>query len=116
MNRPDHDLQELDDLIHSKIRLGAMAILASADDAEFTYLRDRLNATDGNLSTHMRRLEEAGYVEVRKSFVDRKPVTRFRLTARGRRAFEEYVDRLERLLGLGGAGASDEASSEGEAR
>lgn len=104
MSTPEPDVQALDDLIHSKVRLGAMAILASADDAEFTYLRDRLKATDGNLSTHMRRLEEAGYVEVQKQFVDRKPVTRFRLTPRGRRAFEEYVARLESLLGLGGGG------------
>ncbi len=116
MSGRDPDVQELDDLIHSKVRLGAIAVLASADDAEFTYLRDRLNTTDGNLSTHMRRLEEAGYVEVRKSFVERKPLTRYRLTPRGRRAFKEYVDRLERLLGLGassGPGKPD-TRNEGE--
>lgn len=55
------EVHALDQLIHSRIRLGAMAILAAVEDAEFTYLRDRLKATDGNLSTHMRRLEEAGY-------------------------------------------------------
>ena len=93
------DYRELDDVIHSRIRLAVMAILASADDAEFTGLRDAVGATDGNLSTHMGRLAEAGYVEVDKRFRDGKPVTRYRLTERGRAAFRRYVDRLETLLG-----------------
>lgn len=93
------DYRTLDDVIHSRIRLAVMAILASADDAEFTYLRDAVGATDGNLSTHMSRLADAGYVEVEKRFVDNKPMTRYRLSEEGRRAFRAYVERMEHLLG-----------------
>lgn len=94
----DFDYQKLDDVIHSRIRLAAMAVLAAVEDAEFTSLRERVQATDGNLGAHLRKLEEAGYVAVSKEFVDRKPVSRYRLTALGRRAFREYVTRMERLL------------------
>lgn len=93
-----YDHRRLDGLIHSRIRLAVMAILAAAEDAEFTYLRDQVNTTDGNLSTHLRRLEEAGYIRVRKGFVDRRPVSRYSLTGEGHRAFRTYVDRLESLL------------------
>lgn len=98
----EFDYQQLDDVIHSRIRLAAMSILASVEDAEFTYLRDRTGATDGNLGAHMRKLEEAGYVKSDKRFVDRKPVTRYSLTRIGREAFARYVDRLERMLAGGG--------------
>lgn len=94
----EFDYQKLDEVIHSRIRLAVMAILGSVDDAEFTYLRDKVNATDGNLGTHLRKLEDAGYVAVKKSFVDRKPVSRYRLTATGREAFRRYVDRMEAML------------------
>jgi DNA-binding MarR family transcriptional regulator len=94
----DFDYQQLDDVIHSRIRLATMAILAAVEDAEFTFLRGRVQATDGNLGTHLRKLEDAGYIEVHKTFVDRKPVSRYRLTSLGRRAFKEYVARLDRLL------------------
>lgn len=92
------DYQQLDAIIHSRIRLAVMAILGSVDEAEFTYLRDRTGATDGNLGAHMRKLEDAGYVEANKEFVDRKPVTRYRLTSTGQDAFRHYVNRIERLL------------------
>ncbi len=98
----DFDYQQLDDVIHSRIRLATMAILAAVDDAEFTFLRERVQATDGNLGTHLKKLEDAGYVEVEKSFVDRKPVSRYRLTSLGRRAFKEYVARMDRLLRASG--------------
>lgn len=94
----DFDYQRLDGLIHSRIRLSAMSILAVVDDAEFSYLRDRIGATDGNLGAHMRKLEKAEYVVATKSFVDRKPITRYRMTSQGRNAFRHYVDRLERLI------------------
>jgi DNA-binding MarR family transcriptional regulator len=96
------DYQQLDDVIHSRIRLAVVAVLAAVDEADFTYLRDQVNATDGNLGTHLSKLEEAAYVTVKKAFVSRKPVSRYRLTREGRRAFAEYVDRLERLLGSRG--------------
>lgn len=88
------DYRALDDVIHSRIRLAAMSLLASADEAEFTWLRDSIGTTDGNLSTHLARLQGAGYVEADRS----SGVTRYRLTTSGRSAFGEYVDRLEALL------------------
>ena len=75
-----------------------LAILASVEDAEFTYLREQVRATDGNLGAHLRKLEEAGYVDVTKGFVARKPVTRYRITPEGSQAFREYVDHLETML------------------
>lgn len=92
------DYQQLDEIIHSRIRLAVMAILAAVEDAEFTYLREKVNATDGNLGAHLRKLEEAGYVAVRKGFVARKPVSRYRLTSKGRDAFGRYVERLGSML------------------
>lgn len=92
------DYQRLDDVIHSRIRLAVMSILATVEAAEFTYLRDRTGATDGNLGAHVKKLEDAGYVTADKRFVERKPVTRYSLTAEGREAFRRYVARLEAML------------------
>ena len=94
----DFDHTQLDDIIHSRIRLAIMAVLVGVEEAEFTFLRDKVNATDGNLSIHLKKLDEAGYVAVHKRFVDRKPLSSYKLTARGRRAFELYVERLEGLI------------------
>lgn len=92
------DHQQLDDIIHSRIRLAIMAILVSVDDAEFTYLRDKVNTSDGNMSLHLKKLEEAKYISVKKLFIERKPVTHYKITVLGRKAFEIYVDRLEKLI------------------
>ncbi len=94
----DFDYQQLDEIIHSRIRLAIMAVLVGVAEAEFTFLRQQVGATDGNLSVHLKKLEDAGYLSVDKRFVDRKPNSSYRLTAKGRRAFEIYVDRLEKLL------------------
>ena len=94
----DFDHTQLDDIIHSRIRLAIMAVLVGVEEAEFTFLRDKVNATDGNLSIHLKKLDEAGYVSAHKRFVDRKPLSSYKLTARGRRAFELYVERLESLI------------------
>ena len=94
------DHTQLDDLIHSRLRLAVMAVLASVERADFTFLRDKVNATDGNLGAHLRKLEDAGYVSAQKRFVDRKPVTDYRLTAQGRAAFDAYVAHLASLTGL----------------
>jgi DNA-binding MarR family transcriptional regulator len=96
---PDFDYQQLDEIIHSRIRLAAMAVLVGVESADFTFLREKVGATDGNLSVHLRKLEEARYVTVDKRFADRKPVSSYRLTAKGRKAFELYVERLESLIG-----------------
>jgi DNA-binding MarR family transcriptional regulator len=91
------DHSGLDDVIHGRIRLGAVAYLASVESALFTELRDKVGATDGNLSAHLGKLEEAGYVSVRKSFSGRKPQTRLALTHRGRQAWNNWLDRIEKL-------------------
>lgn len=92
------DHNQLDDLIHSRIRLAVMAVLASVERAEFTFIRDKVNATDGNLSTHLRKLEDSGYVAISKRFAGRKPVTDVSLTDKGREAFDAYIKHLEALL------------------
>lgn len=94
----EFDYQQLDEIIHSRIRLAIMAVLITVDEAEFTFLKEKVNATDGNLSTHLKKLEEAGYIAVGKSFENRKPISRYLLTQKGKKAFEIYVERLERLL------------------
>jgi DNA-binding MarR family transcriptional regulator len=94
----DFDHNRLDDLIHSRIRLAVMAVLAGVARAEFTFIRDRVNTSDGNLSTHLRKLEDSGYVRIRKRFQGRKPVTDVAMTAKGREAFAAYIAHLERLL------------------
>ena len=96
----EFDHTQLDDLIHSRLRLAAMAVLASVERAEFTFLRDQVKATDGNLGAHLRKLEDAGYVTATKRFADRKPVTDYRITPSGRAAFEAYVQHLATLTGL----------------
>lgn len=94
----EFDYQHLDEIIHSRIRLAIMAVLVTVDEAEFVFLREKVNATDGNLSTHLKKLEEAGYIAVNKSFENRKPVSRYLLTQKGRKAFELYIERLEKLI------------------
>lgn len=94
----EFDHRELDRVVHSRIRLAVLSLLAGVDRAEFTFLRDQVNTTDGNLSAHARKLEEAGYVDSEKRFDDRKPVTRYRITEKGRRALREYAERLGTML------------------
>lgn len=94
----EFDHKKLDDLIHSRIRLAIMAVLSAVDRAEFTYLRDAVKTTDGNLGAHLAKLEAAGYLAVDKRFVDRKPVSHYRLTAAGRRAFASYLRTLDAML------------------
>lgn len=90
----------LDRVIHERGRLAIMSLLAAESWLVFRDLRDTLGMTDGNLSVHMRTLEEAGYVAVRKSFVNRKPRTEFALTDEGRAAFQEYIRNLEEIVRL----------------
>jgi DNA-binding transcriptional ArsR family regulator len=85
-------------MIHERMRLGIVSALAAAESLSFPELRRLLDASDGNLSVHARRLEEAGYVSCAKSFEGRVPKTVYRLTAEGRRAFERYLGHLEAVL------------------
>ena len=94
------DIDQIDDVIHGRVRLGVMAYLAASDVAEFNELKAKLGATDGTLSVHLRKLEEAGYIAIEKTFRDRRPLTRARLTTEGRKAFKRYLDALGKLTGL----------------
>jgi DNA-binding MarR family transcriptional regulator len=92
------DIGGIDEVIHGRLRLGVMAYLANAEVADFNELKAALDATQGNLSVHLRKLEDAGYVAIEKSFMARKPLTRIRLTPAGRKAFAAYLEALGRLL------------------
>ena len=89
---------QLDRVIHEKGRLAIMSMLAASPELSFTELRDALNMTDGNLTTHLRTLQEAGYVSVAKSYQHGRRLTTLSMTAAGRKAFAEYVSLLERIV------------------
>lgn len=93
------DIGKIDDVIHGRLRLGVMAYLANAEVADFNELKAVLEVTQGNLSVQLRKLEEAGYVEIEKGFLGRKPRTRIRLTPSGRSAFAAYLGALSQLIG-----------------
>ena len=88
----------LDPIIHVRVRLGIVSALAVEESLTFNEMKERLDTSDGNLSVHARKLEEAGYVEIRKSFEGRIPRTDYRLTKAGRRALEQYLDHMEALI------------------
>jgi len=89
---------EIDRLIHERIRLGIVSALAAEDPLSFADLKAILKTSDGNLSVHARKLESAGYIRVQKGFEDRRPKTEYRLTAKGREALATYLNRMETLL------------------
>ena len=94
-------MAELNETIHQPVRLQIMAALVTLEagnEVDFTYLRDLLDVTDGNLGAHLRKLEEAGYIAVNKVFVERKPRTYVSATAAGRQVFREHVAALESIL------------------
>jgi DNA-binding MarR family transcriptional regulator len=94
-------MAELNETIHQPVRLRIMAALVTlepTDEVDFTYLRDLLEVTDGNLGAHLRKLEEAGYITINKVFVERKPHTYVSATPAGRRVFQEHVAALELIL------------------
>ena len=95
---PELDPNTIDDVIHGRVRLSIMAYLSTAHEAEFGVLKDKTQSTDGNLSTHLRKLEEAGYVTQTKRFVGRKPQTLIGMTETGRKAFIAYLEALKGLL------------------
>jgi DNA-binding MarR family transcriptional regulator len=93
------DIGKIDDVIHGRLRLGVMAYLANAEVADFNELKTILEVTQGNLSVQLRRIEEAGYVTIEKSFLGRKPRTQVRITPAGRAAFATYLEALGKLIG-----------------
>ncbi len=88
----------LDRVIHEKGRLAIMSMLAASPELSFTELRDTLGMTDGNLTTHIRTLQEAGYVSVAKTYQNNRPLTTCSLTAKGRKAFTEHINLLEKIV------------------
>ena len=94
---PKSDKPKFDELILSKTRLGIISALISGDKLEFTYLRNALKLSDGNLSVQIRKLEEAGYIKVDKIFIERKPKTFCKITAKGRKAIQKLITSLENL-------------------
>jgi DNA-binding MarR family transcriptional regulator len=99
---PSHDklksMADADRIIHSPARLAILAHLSVAEEADFTFLMNAIGLTQGNLSSHMSRLEKAGYITVKKEFVGRRPLTLLRLTREGRAAFRAYRRNLKRFL------------------
>ncbi len=89
---------DFDAVVHQRVRLGILSALAAGGATSFTDLKTVLSLSDGNLSVHARKLEDAGYVAVRKRFADRIPLTEFELTAAGRAAFDRYLDDMEAVI------------------
>jgi DNA-binding MarR family transcriptional regulator len=94
-----HPTQHLDEVVHQRTRLGILAVLAEADRAQFGFLQDTLNLTDGNLSRHLQTLEKAGHVRIEKGYEGRRPRTWVRITKSGRRALADEVALLKELVG-----------------
>ncbi len=92
-------MKELDPLLHSQLRLAVISLLLSVEEADFSYLKEKTQATSGNLSVQIEKLSEAGYISVRKEIVGKKPRTSCRLTEKGRAALEDYVSSLKSYLG-----------------
>lgn len=94
------EFKDLDPILHSQLRLAVMSLLISVQEAEFTFIKEKTNATAGNLSVQINKLKEAGYIEVTKQFKDNYPQTTCKVTPRGIKAFEEYVKNLQSYLGI----------------
>ena len=94
----DGDSKDFDRLIYERVRLGIMSALSVNESMTFNELKELLKTSDGNLSTHGRKLEEAGYITCRKLFSERVPKTEYSLTAKGRRVFERYLNHMEALI------------------
>lgn len=92
--------KDLDPILHSQLRLAVISLLISVKEAEFTFLKEKTNATSGNLSVQIQKLKDAGYIEVTKQFKDNYPQTICKITPGGIEAFESYVKNLQSYLGV----------------
>jgi DNA-binding MarR family transcriptional regulator len=92
------ELETLDPLLHSRLRLAVVSILIASENAEFIFLQERTNSTPGNLSVQLDKLEKAGYIEIKKSFRGKKPLTTCKIRSKGRKAFENYVSSIQKYL------------------
>jgi DNA-binding transcriptional ArsR family regulator len=95
---PERQITRLDRLIHDRVRLGILSALAASSPLSFGDVKAALDVTDGNLSVHARKLEDAGYIVARKSFTGRTPRTEFAMTPAGRRAFEKYLEHMDAII------------------
>lgn len=93
------DYQRIDNEIHSRIRLAIMAVLASVEEMDFNAIKKAVNTSDGNLSVHLKKLEDNGYISIEKKFVARKPLTTCRITDEGRKSLDDYIQTVEKFLG-----------------
>jgi DNA-binding MarR family transcriptional regulator len=93
--------KELDPILHSQLRLAVVSLLIGVKEAEFTFIKEKTNATAGNLSVQVQKLKEAGYIEVNKQFKDNYPQTTCKITPKGIEAFENYVQALQAYLKVG---------------
>lgn len=98
-DNPEIDIGDIDDVIHGRLRLGIMAYLSAVNPASFPELKDRTGATNGNLSTHLTKLEAANYVRQEKGYNGKRPQTLVHLTPDGRKAWIAYLDTMKALLG-----------------
>jgi len=94
----EFDYKQLDDIIHSRIRLAVISVLITVKEADFNFLKAQVKATDGNLSVHLKKLEDAEYINIKKEFVGKKPVTTCSLSKKGKIAFQKYIERLESFI------------------
>lgn len=97
---PPEKFAQLDPMIHSRIRLAVLSILISVKQASFSYLKETIETTDGNLSASLSKLEEAGYISIKKSFKGKKPLTTCSIREKGRTAFSNYLKALETYIGI----------------
>ena len=97
---PPEKLAQLDPVIHSRTRLAVLSILVSVKEASFNYLKETIGTTDGNLSVSLSKLEEAGYISIKKEFKGKKPLTTCKINQKGAKAFSEYVKALETYTGF----------------
>jgi DNA-binding MarR family transcriptional regulator len=95
---PNLSADAINDLIHGRVRLAAMAYIAGAGEADFMAIKKAVNTSDGNMSVHLRKLEDAGYLAVTKGYNERKPQTIYALTDAGRAAWQEYLEKMRYLL------------------
>ena len=111
MTGPTVDIQGLDPLVHAPARLALLTVLSLVDEADFRYLLYATGLTKGNLSAHLSKLEEAGYVTIEKTFRGKIPLTLCRLTPKGRQALEAYRQAMQAILDLGASTAPESPSS-----
>jgi DNA-binding MarR family transcriptional regulator len=94
----EFDYQQFDGIFQSRIRLAILSVLVAVEKAEFSFLKEKTKATDGNLGAHLKKLEDVDYISIDKRFVDRKPVSFYSITEKGRNAVEDYISTIENLF------------------